>query len=471
LGSRLGNSLLLRFKEKDENTVITIEDTDVPAIDKDVQMSKKMRLEEEELLVYGAKSTKTSVHLSSYIFEVCDTLMNLSPIGFMAVGERARAEENLDDNDENGKRDMTKMELEVIVSSGHGKNGAICVLHNTLRPKILTSFELNGCLDLWTVIDDSQMKRENRQTFMILTQRASTMVLKTGEEITDIHNTGFACNTPTIFVGNLGSNRYIVQVTSKSIRLIQGTKLVQNIPIDLGYPLTNVSIADPYICVRASNGQVVTLALRDNKENSFQRLYMNRNRISGTATCISIYKDTSGMFTTSCDDYADLTKSTTGTRDFGYMKAEPGKDVEDEEDLLYGETGSKFRMQSMLNMQLASNAQRSDWWRRFLQPIKPSYWLLVTRENGNLEIYSVPDLKLMYMVTDVGSGNKILADAMEFVSLSQPKEDEGESSQKHDQSSELLPKEILMLGLGHNGSRPVLLIRMKNDIYIYRAFR
>lgn len=437
-------------------------------------MSKRIRLEEEELLVYGSKTTQTAVHLSSYIFEVCDSLLSLSPIGFMAIGERARTEEHLDENDEDEKRDISKIELEVVASVGHGKNGALCVFHNTLRPKILTSFELNGCLDLWTVIDNSQMRRENKHAFMILTQRTTTMVLKTGDEITDIHNTGFACNTPTVYVGNLGGNRYIVQVTTKSIRLIQGTRLLQNIPIDLGSPLTNVSIADPYICVRAANGQVVTLALRDNRENSQQRLYMNRNRISGTATCISIYKDISGMFTTNCDDYADLTKTASGTRDFGgYMKAEPGKATEDEEDLLYGETGSKFRMQSMVDMSLASNAKNSDWWRRFLQPIKSSYWLLVTRENGNLEIYSVPDLKLMYMVTDVGVGNKILADAMEFVPLSQPPEgtvnDEGEASGV--KSPDSLPKEILMLGLGHNGCRPLLLIRMKNDIYIYRAFR
>jgi cleavage and polyadenylation specificity factor subunit 1 len=104
----------------------------------------------------------------------------------------------------------------------------------------------------------------------------------------------------------------------------------------------------------------------------------------------------------------------------------------------------------MVDMSIASNAQRSDWWRRFLQPIKPSYWMTVIRDNGNLEIYSVPDLTLMYLVTDAGSGNKILADAMEYVSLPQTKDDEGEKSD-HNTTTAIL--EVLMIGLGHNGSR------------------
>lgn len=388
-----------------------------------MQSNKRMRLEEEELLVYGEKSAKTSVNLQSYYFEVCDTLINLSPIGFTAVGERAIIEDQNDE--ESQEKRSNKLELEVVASCGFGKHGALVVLHNTLRPKLLTSFELSGCLDMWTVIDDSTMRKENRHSFMILTQRTSTMVLRTGEEISDIHNTGFACNTPTIFVGNLGSNRYIVQVTLKSIRLIQGIKLVQNIPIDLGSPLTNVSIADPYICVRAANGQVVTLALRDSKDPSVQRLFITRNKISGTAVAISIYKDTSGLFTTKCEEFADLTRES--AKDFGgYMKAEPGKDIEDEEDLLYGETGRNFKMQTMIDMTIASQAQKSDWWRRLLQANPNTFWLFVTRDNGNLEIYSVPDLKLMYLVTDVGQGNKILVDAMEYVMLPQSKENEGD---------------------------------------------
>lgn len=58
--------------------------------------------------------------------------------------------------------------------------------------------------------------------FMVLAHETGTMILQTGEEINEIENTGFSTNLPTIFVGNVGNNRYIVQVTTKHLRLLQG---------------------------------------------------------------------------------------------------------------------------------------------------------------------------------------------------------------------------------------------------------
>lgn len=44
--------------------------------------------------------------------------------------------------------------------------------------------------------------------------------------------------------------------------------------------------------------------------------------------------------------------------------------------------------------------------------VKASYWLLVTRENGHLEMYSVPDLLLSYLVAGVGMGHRVLSDSL-----------------------------------------------------------
>ncbi|XP_055533699.1 cleavage and polyadenylation specificity factor subunit 1 [Wyeomyia smithii] len=468
LGSRLGNSLLLRFKEKDESMVITIEDNEVV----EPKEPKRQRLEEEELEVYGT-GQKTSVQLTSYIFEVCDSILNIGPCAHMAVGERASEEEQ--DENKDIQYVPSKLDLEIVTSSGHGKNGALCVLQNSIRPQVITSFGLSGCLDVWTVVSD---KGDDMHTFMILSQEAGTMILQTGEEINEIENTGFATNVPTIHVENIGGNRFIVQVTTKSIRLLQGTRLLQNIPIDLGCPLAAVSIADPYVCVRSSEGRVITLALREGKGTP--RLAVNKNTISTTppVVSISVYKDVSGMFTTKYEDFYDVTKggSSSYSSGFGYMKPEPHMKIEDEEDLLYGETGRSFKMTSMADMAIETKKKNPDFWRKFMQPVKPTYWLFAVRDNGNLEIYSMPDLKLVYLITNVGNGNKVLSDSMEFVPLvgqggADPDVTAGSFTSPFGFNANLLPKEILMVSLGHYGTRPMLFIRLDNDLLVYRVYR
>lgn len=63
------------------------------------------------------------------------------------------------------------------------------------------------------------------------------------------------------------------------------------------------------------------------------------------------YKDVSGLFTTKLEDYSDVSSNTNQSYNgtgFGYMKPEPqNMKIEDEEDLLYGESGSSFKMKNV----------------------------------------------------------------------------------------------------------------------------
>ena len=59
------------------------------------------------------------------------------------------------------------------------------------------------------------------------------MVLQTGQEINELDSSGFCTAGPTIFAGNLGENRFIVQVTADSVRLLQHTELVQELKLDM----------------------------------------------------------------------------------------------------------------------------------------------------------------------------------------------------------------------------------------------
>lgn len=50
---------------------------------------------------------------------------------------------------------------------------------------------------------------------------------------------------------------------------------------------------------------------------------------------------------------------------------------------------------------------RRDWWRRHFIDHKPTYWLFVVRSNGNMEIYSLPDMRLSFLVRGVINGAKV----------------------------------------------------------------
>lgn len=110
--------------------------------------------------------------------------------------------------------------------------------------------------------------------------------------------------------------------------------------------------------------------------------------------------------------------------------------------------------------------KKHEWWRRYFNAIKPTHWMCVIRNNGNMEIYSMPDLKLVYLITNIGNGNTVLMDSMEYVQM--PMNTTGESQNQSLPFIDLtMPVEILLVGLGSYGSRPLLLLRTKSEILIY----
>lgn len=69
--------------------------------------------------------------------------MNIAPIGSMTIGERG-----VDEDDENKLEKFEdanqQPELEVVTSSGRGKNGALCVLQHSIKPVMLTNIPFPG---------------------------------------------------------------------------------------------------------------------------------------------------------------------------------------------------------------------------------------------------------------------------------------------------------------------------------------
>ncbi|KOB67303.1 Cleavage and polyadenylation specificity factor subunit 1 [Operophtera brumata] len=128
--------------------------------------------DQDELEVYGS-DIRTSTQLTSYVFEVCDSLLNVCPIGSVSMGEPQLGGPPTAGGEQR---------IELVACSGRGKNGALTVLQRSITPQL---------------------------------------VLQTGQEINEVDNSGFQSGAPTVFAGNLGNNRFMVQVTSISIRLLK----------------------------------------------------------------------------------------------------------------------------------------------------------------------------------------------------------------------------------------------------------
>ncbi|XP_046618438.1 cleavage and polyadenylation specificity factor subunit 1 [Neodiprion virginianus] len=513
LGSRLGNSLLLRFTEKEpENPTTTIttiqreevtldtddenrvsgndneskdrnvhDDTDELNDDRDDNNeensgetpAKKLKQDylgdwmasdvldikdPEELEVYGSEM-QASMQITSYIFEVCDSLLNIGPCGNISMGEPAFLSEEFSHNQD--------PDVELVTTSGYGKNGALCVLQRSVRPQVVTTFELPGCEDMWTVIgavnNDEQAKAEADGThaFLILSHEDSTMILQTGQEINEVDHSGFSTQGTTIFAGNLGANKYIVQVTQLGVRLMQGLEQIQHIPIDLGCPIVHASCADPYVTLLSEDGQVMLLTLRETRGAARLHIHPANLLFRPQVDTLCAYRDVSGIFTTHHPDDTD----DAGSREEKVIE-EPilAGSVDDEDDLLYGDAPAfQMPIPPRTKTQDGTN-KKSPWWQKSLQEVKPTYWLLIYRDSGTLEIYSLPELRLCYLIRNFGYGQYVLHDSMESTTL--------QMSQTNEiPCPEMQVREILMVSLGHHGSRPMLLVRMDSEIQIYQAYR
>lgn len=56
-------------------------------------------------------------------------------------------------------------------------------------------------------------------------------VLQTGQEIQELDHSGFSTQTATVFAGNVGDGRYILQVSSGGVRLLDGGKYCKSLII------------------------------------------------------------------------------------------------------------------------------------------------------------------------------------------------------------------------------------------------
>lgn len=96
---------------------------------------------------------------------MCDSLLNIGPCGNLTMGEPAFLSD-----------DFTALEdpdLEIVTTSGYGKNGALCVLQRSIRPQIVTTISLLGLQDVWTLYMNTSLDNHG---LILVSQENKTIV-------------------------------------------------------------------------------------------------------------------------------------------------------------------------------------------------------------------------------------------------------------------------------------------------------
>lgn len=87
-------------------------------------------------------------------------------------------------------------------------------------------------------------------------------MLRTGDEITEVDNSGFNVQEPTVFACNLTSNKYIVQFCPSCIYLLEGATKINEILLEEdGRTIVAVSSQDPHTVLLMSDGKIQYLEL------------------------------------------------------------------------------------------------------------------------------------------------------------------------------------------------------------------
>ena len=199
LGSQLGDSLLVQFTSIPSSSV----EKRVGDIEGNVPSAKRSRRSSSDALqdmvngdklpLYGSAPNSTETSQKTFSFSVNDSLINVGPLKDFAYGLRINA-------DLKATGIVKQSNFELMCCSGHGKNGTLCILQQSIRPEMITEVELPGCERIWTVYhkntrghnaDSTKMvtKDDEYCAYLIISPESRTMVLETVELLGDLAET------------------------------------------------------------------------------------------------------------------------------------------------------------------------------------------------------------------------------------------------------------------------------------------
>ncbi|KAG9306400.1 hypothetical protein G9A89_018283 [Geosiphon pyriformis] len=480
VGSRLGDSHLIKYKlNQNENEVNknTIDEPDLYGSGSKVAANNTLNE-----TIDGNETSSNEID-----FKICDTLTNVGPIIDMAYGEPAYPE---------GVDHTLHKDLELVTCSGYGKSGSLYVFHRNVDPRLISSFALEDCQNMWTVrcrkeymyegikIDNGRDLNDDEtfDNYLFISLNNRTMLLATGEELQELENSGFYADGPTIAVGSLLNELRIVQVHSGGLYLLDGDcKEKQLLPMAEDSEKGSIvfaSIVDPYVLLLFQNGDI-TLLKADEKTNDidfYQPSTINDKGIPIESCCL--YRDDTALFalvedvSVSMPQKAKIKKNDVEQREIiekDLIYPTSSLDIDDQIDNeLYGDANDpadNIISEEDENMKLDNDLEHQEGFHFLNDEIQGNdkeqitYWCTIHRKDGSLEIYRLPEFEEVFYCPHFDLFPAVLSDMI----IPQKNKSPGLSTEIN---------EITMANLGGKKKAPYLIARSNiGDIVIYKAFR
>jgi cleavage and polyadenylation specificity factor subunit 1 len=489
-GTRLGNSLLLRLNEKaiiDPTSIDTIEtmngdengndfheqtetNNEIPTNDSETDLI--IPNNKNEIIYFASEfgTNESKKQSSTYSFEYCDHLINIGPCGYAIVGEGDSEETRLLHRHIPLHYQTTQLDL--VTTSGNNKSGSVSILQQTIKPELITTQALPGSIDMWTVyssIHNPEQKREH--SFILISQETSTLIFQTGADITELEQGGFLTNEQTIFCGNI-SDEFIVQITRLHIILLRDNTQIQMISYESN-PIRFATSLDRYLAILTTHGVIyIYILLQDNNEPAKLVEYYKLN--DKKYTCINLYTDQSGLFTTAINNnlYSHSTipnspKNKTSQQTVVPLTSNPLDSAEftggdDEDEWLYGgktienplasEPMDSSTIPSTTNSLPTMNNTNST------NIIPITRWLIAISKDGTLSMHelmideTIPPI-IRFEIARFNSALKILVDTQD---TTPPMTN---YLGKIETSCSAFVYELLMIGLGPKKDRVYMIVR------------
>nr|TKW03259.1 hypothetical protein SEVIR_7G013400v2 [Setaria viridis] len=273
LGSRLADSLLVQFSCGVPTSILPDLTDESADIEGDLPFAKRLKripsdvlqdVNSVEELSFHNNTVPDSLDSAQISFVVRDALINVGPLKDFAYSLRTNS-----DPDAAGIAKQSNYEL--VCCSGHGKNGTLSALQQSIRPDLITEVELPSCTGIWTVYYKSSrgITTEDNEyhAYLIISLENRTMVLQTGDDLGEVTETvDYNVQTNTITAGNLFGRRRVIQVYAKGARVLDGSFMTQELTFTMqtsesslsSEPLAaaSASIADPYVLLKMVDGTI-----------------------------------------------------------------------------------------------------------------------------------------------------------------------------------------------------------------------